>query len=165
MTINGKKGHPGFDRRLSPRRKLSDVPFLQSVTFNDGSEARVLNISRGGMLLETRVRLRPQTEILMKLATNGGTFETIGHVLRCSIASLKTCPHYHAAISFEKPFRMMNRLADHPAKQFQNTEFAAPEDLSKNDLESLQTAQGVEANQQTAILTIYANDPSAARLL
>jgi hypothetical protein len=165
MTINGKKVYPGSNRRLFPRRKPTDVPFLQNVTFNEGSEARALNISRGGMLLETCVRLRPQTKILMKLTTNRGTFETIGHVLRCSIVSLKTGPHYHAAISFEKPFRMMNRLADYPAEQFQDTKFAATDDLSKNDLESFQMAQSVEAELSMAILTIHVNDPGDAMLL
>src|SRR4051794_12891838 len=47
------------DRRGFPRLTAQDVPWIREVKSNTGDSARLLNISRTGVLLETTVRLQP----------------------------------------------------------------------------------------------------------
>jgi len=115
MIKSKSRKFSGSDRRLHPRLNPSSVPFLKSVAFNQGSEVQVIDISRGGMLLETDVRLRPQMRILLKIVTTQGAFKIAGCVLRSSVASLKGTPRFQSAISFEQPFHLMDDLGDKPA--------------------------------------------------
>ena len=98
------------NRRQYLRLKPSAVPFLKSVVFNQGLEAQVVNISRGGILLETDERLKPQTEILLKLVTTYGVIRTEGLIIRSAISSLNRIPRYKSAIAFEQPFHMLDDL-------------------------------------------------------
>jgi hypothetical protein len=157
MIKKDKSIFPISDRRLSPRYPSSDVPFLQNVTFDEASDVQVLNISRGGVLLETGVRLCPQTKIWMELTTRGGIFETQGQVLRCSITALKEKPNYQAAISFEIPFHLMDSLSNIPAESFPNTKSAATMQ-SQNNPQSVQTAPGGDADHDVTTLRVVAHD-------
>jgi hypothetical protein len=106
-----KRDYSEANRRQYPRLKPSAVPFLKSVAFNQGGEAQVVNISRGGILLETEVRLRPQMKIFLKLVTSDGVIKMEGHILRSSISALKGVPRYQSAIEFEHPFHMLDDLS------------------------------------------------------
>jgi hypothetical protein len=158
MKINRGRKFSGADRRQSHRLKPSDVPFLRSVSFNQGSEVHVLNISRGGMLLETDVRLRPRTRILVQLTTNRGIFETAGNVLRCAIVSLKEGPTYRSAISFENPFHLMDGIGANTAEQYQNAKSMATADRDESILRSQPATPCDKTEQDIAILTVVAND-------
>ena len=68
----------GSDRRRSPRLKPADLPFLKSVEFSKGSKIEIINISRGGLLLETVSRLGPDLKIHVKIVTTEGIFEVEG---------------------------------------------------------------------------------------
>jgi hypothetical protein len=110
MMKSKKRTFSGSDRRQAPRLNPSAVPFLKSVTFNQGTEAQVIDISRGGMLLETDVRLRPFMKILLKIVTSSSIFKTTGCVLRSTIVSINGNPRYQSAIAFEDSFQMMDKL-------------------------------------------------------
>jgi hypothetical protein len=117
-TANSKKKKavsPESDHRRYPRLKPSAVPSLKSVSFNQGGEVQVIDISRGGMLLETEVRLRPQMKIHLKLLTIDGLIKLDGSVLRSSITSLKGAPRYQSAIAFDHPFHMLDDLSQDTA--------------------------------------------------
>jgi hypothetical protein len=99
-------------KRRWTRLKISSVPFLKKVAFSQGTEVRAIDISRGGILLETEVRLCPQMKVQLKLVTSEGVIMIGGCVVRSSISSLTGVPKYQAAIAFENPFHLLGDLPD-----------------------------------------------------
>ena len=93
-------------KRLSPE----NTPALKGIALTQGNTARVLDISRGGALIETDVRLCPQTKIGFKILMEQGDFRITGSVLRSSIKSLKGTPIYQSAIVFENPLTVLDDL-------------------------------------------------------
>ena len=149
------------NRRQYPRLKPFAVPFLKSVVFNQGGEARVLNISRGGILLETEVRLRPQMKILLKLATSDGVIKMEGHILRSSISSLNGVPRYQSAIAFEHPFHMLDDLSAELEEQEQESpqESTTPSVIdTANDRPPMELIPGSTLDRDSAVLTVIAQD-------
>jgi len=63
------------------------------------------------MLLETEVRLPPQTKVHLKLVTSDGIVKMDGLVERSCVASLQGVPKYRSAIAFEHPFHMLDDLS------------------------------------------------------
>jgi hypothetical protein len=106
-------------KRQWPRLNPSEVPSLKGVTINQGAEAQIIDISRGGTLIETDVRLQPQMKIMLKVVTTQGVFKIMGTVLRSSIKSLKGAPIYQSAISFDNPLTMLDDLEAKPAEKAQ----------------------------------------------
>ena len=92
--------------RLSPE----NTPSLKGISMSQGSTARVVDISRGGALIETDVRLCPQTKIGFKVLMANGDFRVTGSVLRSSIKSLKGAPIYESAIVFENPLTILDSI-------------------------------------------------------
>ncbi|MCL2878288.1 MAG: PilZ domain-containing protein [Acidobacteria bacterium] len=96
--------------RLSPE----NTPSLKGIALTQGNTARVIDISRGGALIETDVRLCPQTKITLKVLLEQGDYRITGSVLRSSIKSLTGTPIYKSAIVFENPLTALDSLE--PAK-------------------------------------------------
>jgi hypothetical protein len=71
----------------------------------------VVNISREGIFLETEVRLPAGTKINLTVVTIEGAIELTGRILRSSISFLKGTPHYHSAVAFDSPLRVLNDLS------------------------------------------------------
>ena len=92
--------------RLSPE----NTPALKGIALTQGNTARVVDISRGGALIETDVRLCPQTKISFKVLMEQGDVRITGSVLRSSIKSLKGTPIYESAIVFEHPLTVLDEL-------------------------------------------------------
>ncbi len=155
-----KKSYSDSNRRQYPRLKPEAVPFLKSVTFSQGSEAEVINISRGGVLLETEMRLRPEMKIILKLVTTEGIIKMSGHILRSSITSLKKSPRYRSAIAFEHPFLMLDDVSaeseETKASPSEQPEIAATDQGS--DQPSLQPDPGGIIDEESAVLTVIAQD-------
>ena len=97
-------------KRQWPRFAPESIPFLKGIALNQGNTARVVDISRGGALIETDVCLRPQMKLALKILTTKGTFRITSSVLRSSIKSLQGTPIYQGAIIFEKPLTMLDEL-------------------------------------------------------
>jgi RNase P/RNase MRP subunit p29 len=95
--------------RLTPE----NTPSLKGITLTQGTTARVVDISRGGALIETDVRLVPQQKITFKVQMEQGDFRVSGSVLRSSIKSLQG-PIYQSSIVFENPLNILDGLE--PAK-------------------------------------------------
>ncbi len=140
--------------------KPEAVPFLKNVDFNQGSEVRVIDISRGGVLLETEVRLRPQMKLTLKLVTTEGVVKMEGLILRSSITSLAGVPKYRSAISFLHPFHMIDDLSAAMAEQAQELQSeAAASDIS-GDQPLMDPDSGCSnfSSEEPAILTMIAQD-------
>ena len=106
-----KKRDQNSERRNWARVDPSAVPFLKAVRFNYGKEVRVIDISQGGILVETEVRLQVQGKISLKVITGDGVIGLEGSVVRSSISSLTGGPKYKSAIAFEHPFTMLNTIS------------------------------------------------------
>ena len=77
------------DRRLSPRLRAEDVPWIREIKPNNGDSARLLNISRTGVLLETTARLQPgrrSTIIIVNEADQKERAE--GQVIRTELVAI-----------------------------------------------------------------------------
>ena len=159
--------HPESDQRRWPRLEPSSVPFLKGISFNQGSEVQVVNISRGGVLLETEVRLRPQMKLNLKLLTCDGLIKLEGTVLRSSISSLKGAPRYRSAIAFEHPFHMLDDLSEEPAvvSSEDKPESAAPPASEQGSDLPLSLPVLGEFDESSASMTFVALDISSSALL
>jgi hypothetical protein len=108
--------YTGRNRRHDSRLTPTSMPALKSVRLSQGDEAKVIDISRGGILLQTDACLRPQMKILLKLITGEGVFKIDAHILRSSICSLEKIPLYRTAIAFDHPLEIMDELLKVPAE-------------------------------------------------
>ena len=164
MVKRRDKKYTGSDRRRWTRIDPSELPFLNSVAFHKGSEVQVINISQGGMLLETEVRLQPKMKILLKINTSSGVFDIEGSVLRSSIASLQGSPRYRSAISFQHPIHMVLDNINNKRKKPSRKPTPEPESppaipqIPGQDQQDFQTLPGIEANEKPTILTVMTQD-------
>lgn len=134
---------------------------MKHVEFNQGSDIEIVNISQGGLLLETEARLRPDLKIMLKLVTTEGVLKMDGHILRSSIFSLKGAPRYRTAIAFNRPFEMLadvmarseEQTADTPS-ECMNTEIGEEEPGSPEQQSHFENEEG----KSSAILTVVASD-------
>jgi hypothetical protein len=98
----------GPGTRRWPRFNISEVPSIKGISLNSGARIKVVNMSRGGALLQTRRRIARGTEINLNLNMAEGTVQLTGLVLRSSISSLKGIPQYHAAVAFDRPLKIFD---------------------------------------------------------
>jgi len=160
-----KKTNRNFDganRREWRRLEPSDVPALKGVLINQGTEARVIDISMGGILLETEFRLRPQMKVMLKIVTTKGILKIDGYVLRSSITSISKAPVYQSAISFDKPLTLLDDLEKKQEERLTETsppliapdifeECSEPQsnhDISDQDLETMPQILTVIASEK-----------------
>jgi hypothetical protein len=145
----------GQERRRWPRLEPTSVPFLKGITLTQMIEVHAVNISRGGMLLETEVRLRPQMKIVLRLVTGDGVINVEGSVLRSSVASLTGVPKYRSAIQFEHPFHMLDDISTQPGLS-----------ATGQTGEALPGTQGsANIDKNAAVLTFVAPDTAGPYLL
>jgi hypothetical protein len=98
----------GPGTRRWPRFSVSEVPWIKNVSIGSGARTNVVNVSRGGTLLQTRRRIARGTGVDLHLNTAEGTVQLTGLVLRSSISSLKGIPQYHAAVAFDRPLNIFD---------------------------------------------------------
>jgi hypothetical protein len=158
-----KNKNPGSERRRWPRLRPSSVPFLRGVTLSQEIQVTAIDISRGGMLLETEVRLTPQMKIHLKLVTSDGVLNLEGSVLRSSISSLAGVPKYQSAVVFEHPFHMLDDLSAETAADRPESEAASGKSPGGNQLASKSGRS--EFSGSSAVLTFVAPDTPGSYLL
>ena len=100
--------HPVTERRASPRQDPAALPALKSVGFTDGREVRLINISRGGALLESEVVLRPGLSVCIRVVAADAVFVLRGKVQRSCVSALRgPVAHYQSAVEFEQEFSLL----------------------------------------------------------
>ena len=75
------------DRRVSRRRTLDEIPELIAVKIQS-EEVAVVDVSRGGILIECGVRLPPGTGRQLELHNLDGLLRVRGRVVRCEVTSV-----------------------------------------------------------------------------
>ena len=143
----------GRDRRKYPRLKPSEVPGLKSAELSQGAEIEIVNISRGGMLLETGTCLGPEFKIILKVVTDKGPLRIDGVVLRSTIYSLKGRPLYRSAVKFKQPFELLDESM-----------ILEPEKTNDETLSQQQSEADNDEIKTPAILTIMQSDEGGFQL-
>lgn len=108
MNANANKGQNDGKtykvQRSSPRFAPTAFPSLKSACLVSGSEVKLINISKGGALLECGERLAPRTRVSLRFITSGGVIQLYGQVLRSTISHLDGGLRYRSAVAFEQEF-------------------------------------------------------------
>ena len=95
-------------RRLSPQ----ELRRLEAVRVKYGPEVRVVDVSEGGILIETERALKPHSTIVFELT--GAATETLipARVLRSQMVSLEGAGRYRTACAFKRPLELSRLLSD-----------------------------------------------------
>jgi hypothetical protein len=93
----------GENRRLHERLKASDVRWLRGARIKYGADIRILDISAGGILLETPSQLAPDANVVVELLGPESPILVPSRVLRCRAASLGEILKYQGACAFKRP--------------------------------------------------------------
>src|SRR4029434_6719291 len=79
---------PPSDRRIHERLRTGDLEWLRGASLKYGAEVRVLNISAGGLLLETPQALKPNSSVVVELTRRATPIPVPSSALRCRGASM-----------------------------------------------------------------------------
>jgi hypothetical protein len=115
------------ERRGHLRLGLDDVRWLRSARLKYGPDVRVIDISVGGILVETEGQLRPDSNIVFELAGPLNSILVPSKVLRCRVASFDEVMRYQGACSFKRPLEIPDLLKQAMAKGAPPAPVAAPQ--------------------------------------
>jgi hypothetical protein len=91
------------DRRRTPRHARPEEHGILSARVRPGHDVSVVDVSAGGVLIETRHRLMPGTSVDLHLRNDEQTELVRGRVLRCAVARLRpNAVCYRGAIAFDR---------------------------------------------------------------
>jgi hypothetical protein len=108
-TTEGSSEHLGIkDRRKTPRFDASNIPNLRIIIQGDTHEAKVINISRGGALIECSEHMSPGSSISLHLLVAKTAYNIEGRITRSGLSSTNNqVPQYQSAIAFDKDFTLL----------------------------------------------------------
>lgn len=92
------------ERRLWPRLLAEECEWLLTFRLFPGRGAALLNLSRGGALVEGRERFAPGAWLQMKIVTHAELLWSRARVVRCEVARLSAHAGttYRTAVGFER---------------------------------------------------------------
>ncbi len=98
-------GSPEHERRTAPRLPITAIRALKSVKLLAGEGVRLINISRGGALLESNISMKPGSHISIRLETIEAVYTLRGKVLRSRAMKMEG-RHlvFQSAIEFDEQF-------------------------------------------------------------
>jgi hypothetical protein len=100
VSVDG--GDDEVERRSAKRRSRLEEHGIVSARIRPGSDASVIDVSAGGVLVETLRRLMPGTNIELQLSSSDRRTAIRGRVTRCAVACLKgPGVRYRGAIAFD----------------------------------------------------------------
>jgi hypothetical protein len=104
----------GADRRVHRRHPASDVSWLRTLRLKQGPEVKLVDISAGGALIDTRVQLKPGSEVTLQLTSGGQVVELLSEVIRCRLEAIDgSRALYRGACEFDRPIAL-DALAQAP---------------------------------------------------
>jgi hypothetical protein len=104
----GRKQKAESERRRTHRFPATAIPGLKTVNLGTGPEVELVNISRGGALVESLTRLTPSSNISLRLLAGESSFVIRGRVLRSQVAGfLGSMLKYRSAIQFTQEFVLL----------------------------------------------------------
>ena len=91
------------NRRVHERLRASDLHWLRGARIKYGAEVRIIDISAGGVLLESGSALAPDANVVVELSGPDNPILIPSRVLRCRMASLGEILKYQGACVFKRP--------------------------------------------------------------
>jgi len=109
-----------FDRRRWARKRPDECPGLIEAKLRSGSEVRVIDISNGGVLIETASRILPGARVELFLMTTGRRWLLKGRIVRCRVAAIvpESGVRYRAALAFNEPVAIVDEIAEPASNAF-----------------------------------------------
>jgi len=120
------------ERRGNMRLSKDDVRWLRSARLKYGPDVRVIDISIGGILVETDGQLRPDSNIVFELAGPASSILVPSRVLRCRAASFGDIMRYQGACAFKRPIEIADLLKQAMATNAPVAPAAAPKAAPAN---------------------------------
>ena len=93
------------NRRKTPQ----ELEGFQSVVLRPGGQVEVLNISNGGMLVQTETRTKPGSVVRVCIFTTGAKYEVKAKIVRSEITTVDGSGlHFLLAIAFDEPLDLID---------------------------------------------------------
>ena len=108
------------DRRTHLRLSAEDVLWLQGVRIKYGDEVRVVDISAGGVLIETATPLKAESSVVFEVSGPDCTILAPARVVRSFAAEHVGLTRHRAACAFKRPLSIPDLISTH------RTEVTAP---------------------------------------
>jgi hypothetical protein len=110
---------PPSNRRIHERLNVRNLEWLRGARVKYGAAVRVMDISAGGLRLETEKALKPNSNVVLELTGPDSPMLIPSKVVRCRAASLGDILTYEAACAFKRPLpipeRTVKLVPAHPA--------------------------------------------------
>jgi hypothetical protein len=104
----------GAERRVHQRLRAADLKWLRGSRVKNGPDVTVVDLSAGGVLLDSDVQLKPGAVITLEIV-GAGTVEVRSEVLRCQLAALRDAAAvYRGALAFKSPIDL-GKMEEAPA--------------------------------------------------
>ena len=109
LKMDDRLEHQGIkDRRKAPRFDATAISNLKMVIQGDEHEVKLINISRGGALIEFSERMSPGSSISLHLLIANTIYNIRGRITRCGLSSMNNkVPQFQSAIAFDKDFMLL----------------------------------------------------------
>jgi hypothetical protein len=104
------------NRRIHERLRASDLQWLRGARIKYGADVRILDISVGGVLLETDSELTRDANVVVELSGPESAILIPSRVLRCRRASLGEILKYQGACAFKRPLTIPELTARRKAQ-------------------------------------------------
>ena len=105
------------NRRTHLRLSADDVLWLQGVRIKYGADVRVIDISAGGILVETASEIRPETTVVFEVSILDATQLVPARVVRCSRVGYDGFTRYQTACAFKRPLSIPGVTPGEPASE------------------------------------------------
>ena len=84
---------------------MGELEWLRAARVKYGPEVRVIDVSAGGLALETKHALKPHSNVVFELTGTAGKLLVPAHVVRSQIVSLNGVALYRSACAVQEPDR------------------------------------------------------------
>jgi hypothetical protein len=103
---------PAANRRTHRRLSPDEVHWLRAARLKYGPQVRILDISAGGLLVETEKELKRGAKLVFELAGPDSTILMPSRVLRCDAFAVDGGVHYRGACAFARPLTLPDLLGE-----------------------------------------------------
>ena len=147
------------NRRTHLRLNAEDVLWLQGVRVKYGADVRVIDISAGGILVETSTESRQDATLVFEVTIADNTQLVPARVVRCSRVAYDGITRYQTACAFKRPLAIPGVTSNEPPKEATQAAPAKPGSSSSVGIGQKVIARFIDGR----IVRGYTNDFHAAK--
>ena len=131
--LYGTPGVSAEDRRVHRRIPAAELLWLQVARIKNGPQVRLVDLSEGGVLLETDTRMHRNSSGLLELIGTSREVVCSFRVLRWRSSSSDSATLYRGACAFTEPFDLEGLLHSTPVDSALAPFIRRPEDQRERD--------------------------------